>query len=176
MLPSLFCFYLQYQILKELSLRMILTIPPCVLNSFFCISVNSSPSFLLTLFCCCLQIFVGGLDPNVTEDALKQVFSPYGEVVHVKIPVGKRCGFVQFVTRLTFIYSFGLLACICKGIFVLVTMTMHFRPSAEQALLMLQGALIGAQNVRLSWGRSLSNKQAQVISCIPLFFLPCCIV
>jgi len=111
MLPSLFCFYLQYQILKELSLRMILTIPPCVLNSFFCISVNSSPSFLLTLFCC-LQIFVGGLDPNVTEDALKQVFSPYGEVVHVKIPVGKRCGFVQFVTRLTFIYSFGILACI----------------------------------------------------------------
>lgn len=78
-------------------------------------------------------IFVGGLDPNVTEDTLKQVFSPYGEVVHVKIPVGKRCGFVQFVTR----------------------------PSAEQALLMLQGALIGAQNVRLSWGRSLSNKQAQ---------------
>uniref|UniRef100_A0A804MA49 RRM domain-containing protein n=1 Tax=Zea mays TaxID=4577 RepID=A0A804MA49_MAIZE len=45
-------------------------------------------------------IFVGGLDPNVTEDTLKQVFSPYGEVVHVKIPVGKRCGFVQFVTRM----------------------------------------------------------------------------
>jgi RNA recognition motif-containing protein len=78
-------------------------------------------------------IFVGGLDPNVTEDVLKQVFAPYGEVVHVKIPVGKRCGFVQFVTR----------------------------PSAEQALLMLQGTLIGGQNVRLSWGRSLSNKQPQ---------------
>ncbi|AQK46325.1 Polyadenylate-binding protein RBP45C [Zea mays] len=44
-------------------------------------------------------IFVGGLDPNVTEDVLKQAFSPYGEVIHVKIPVGKRCGFVQFVTR-----------------------------------------------------------------------------
>ncbi|XP_062183938.1 RNA-binding protein L-like [Phragmites australis] len=78
-------------------------------------------------------IFVGGLDPNVTEDVLRQVFAPYGEVVHVKIPVGKRCGFVQFVTR----------------------------PSAEQALLMLQGTLIGGQNVRLSWGRSLSNKQTQ---------------
>ncbi|KAK3143660.1 hypothetical protein QOZ80_4AG0303250 [Eleusine coracana subsp. coracana] len=78
-------------------------------------------------------IFVGGLDPNVTEDVLKQVFAPYGEVVHVKIPIGKRCGFVQFATR----------------------------PSAEQALQMLQGTLIGGQNVRLSWGRSLSNKQAQ---------------
>jgi hypothetical protein len=34
---------------------------------------------------------------------------------------------------------------------------------------MLQGALIGAQNVRLSWGRSLSNKQTQVISCHTVF-------
>ena len=48
-------------------------------------------------------------------------------------------------------------------------MTMNFRPSAEQALLMLQGALIGAQKVRLSWGRSLSNKQTQVISCHTVF-------
>ncbi|KAG0494563.1 hypothetical protein HPP92_005557 [Vanilla planifolia] len=29
-------------------------------------------------------IFVGGLDPNVTEDVLRQVFSPYGELVHVE--------------------------------------------------------------------------------------------
>jgi hypothetical protein len=36
-----------------------------------------------------------------------------------------------------------------------------FRPSAEQALAVLQGTLIGGQNVRLSWGRSLSNKQPQ---------------
>ncbi|XP_048559254.1 RNA-binding protein L-like [Triticum urartu] len=78
-------------------------------------------------------IFVGGLDPNVTEDALKQVFAPYGEVVHVKIPVGKRCGFVQYANR----------------------------PSAEQALQLLQGTLVGGQNVRLSWGRSPSNKQTQ---------------
>ena len=41
------------------------------------------------------------------------------------------------------------------------------RPSAEQALQLLQGTLIGGQNVRLSWGRSPSNKQTQVISCIP---------
>ncbi|XP_062195143.1 RNA-binding protein L-like isoform X1 [Phragmites australis] len=78
-------------------------------------------------------IFVGGLDPNVTEDILRQVFMPYGEVVHVKIPVGKRCGFVQYATR----------------------------SSAEEALVILQGTLIGGQNVRLSWGRSPSNKQTQ---------------
>lgn len=126
MLPSLFCFHLQYQILKELSLRMILTIPLCVLNSFFRIPVIYLA--VLTFFCC-FQIFVGGLDPNVTEDVLKQVFAPYGEVIHVKIPVGKRCGFVQFVTRLTLfthlvrwhVGEYGMLENICRSIFVLTT-------------------------------------------------------
>lgn len=46
-----------------------------------------------------LQIFVGNLDPNVTDDHLRQVFSQYGQLAHVKIPSGKRCGFVQFVDR-----------------------------------------------------------------------------
>ncbi|XP_073101023.1 RNA-binding protein L [Elaeis guineensis] len=78
-------------------------------------------------------IFVGGLDSNVTEEVLRQVFSPYGELVHVKIPVGKHCGFVQFANR----------AC------------------AEEALLMLQGTQLGGQNIRLSWGRSPTNKQPQ---------------
>ncbi|XP_019196503.1 PREDICTED: polyadenylate-binding protein RBP45-like isoform X2 [Ipomoea nil] len=77
-------------------------------------------------------IFVGGLDPNVTEEHLRQVFSPYGELVHIKIVAGKRCGFVQFATR----------------------------ASAEQALSNLQGTQLGEQNIRLSWGRSPSNKQS----------------
>ncbi|XP_022877528.1 polyadenylate-binding protein RBP45-like isoform X1 [Olea europaea var. sylvestris] len=77
-------------------------------------------------------IFVGGLDPNVTDDHLKQVFSPYGELVHVKIPIGKRCGFVQFSNR----------------------------PSAEQALSSLNGTQLGGQSIRLSWGRSPSNRQS----------------
>ncbi|CAL9096886.1 unnamed protein product, partial [Musa acuminata var. zebrina] len=78
-------------------------------------------------------IFVGGLDPNVTDDHLRQVFSPYGEIVYIKIPVGKRCGFVQFGNR----------------------------ANAEEALQMLNGTLLGGQNVRLSWGRSPTNKQPQ---------------
>ncbi|KAJ6801058.1 polyadenylate-binding protein RBP45-like [Iris pallida] len=77
-------------------------------------------------------IFVGGLDPNVTDDVLQQLFSKHGELVHVKIPVGKRCGFVQFAQR----------------------------ASAEEALLTLNGTLLGAQNIRLSWGRT-PNKQTQ---------------
>ncbi|XP_008796097.2 polyadenylate-binding protein RBP45 [Phoenix dactylifera] len=78
-------------------------------------------------------IFVGGLDPIVTEEHLRQVFSQYGELVYVKIPVGKRCGFVQFAVR----------SC------------------AEEALQMLNGTQLGGQNIRLSWGRSPANKQPQ---------------
>lgn len=46
-----------------------------------------------------LQIFVGGLDSDVNEEDLRQPFSHFGEVVSVKIPVGKACGFVQFANR-----------------------------------------------------------------------------
>ncbi|KAJ6816033.1 polyadenylate-binding protein RBP47-like [Iris pallida] len=76
-------------------------------------------------------VFVGGLDPNVSEDELKQAFAQYGEIASVKIPLGKQCGFVQFVNR----------------------------SNAEDALLGLNGKAIGKQTVRLSWGRSPANKQ-----------------
>ncbi|XP_073005026.1 polyadenylate-binding protein RBP45-like [Typha latifolia] len=78
-------------------------------------------------------IFVGGLDPNVNDELLRQVFSAYGELLYVKIPVGKRCGFVQFANR----------AC------------------AEEAIRVLNGSQLGGQNIRLSWGRSPANKQPQ---------------
>jgi RNA recognition motif-containing protein len=42
---------------------------------------------------------VGGLDPSATAEDLRQPFSQYGEIVSVKIPVGKGCGFVQFGNR-----------------------------------------------------------------------------
>uniref|UniRef100_A0A7N0ZQ91 RRM domain-containing protein n=1 Tax=Kalanchoe fedtschenkoi TaxID=63787 RepID=A0A7N0ZQ91_KALFE len=76
-------------------------------------------------------IFVGGLDPSVTDDDLKQPFSQYGEIVSVKIPLGKGCGFVQFSER----------------------------KNAEEALEKLSGSVIGKQTVRLSWGRNPANKQ-----------------
>ncbi|KAH7850500.1 hypothetical protein Vadar_033973 [Vaccinium darrowii] len=76
-------------------------------------------------------IFVGGLDPNVTDEDLRQPFSEYGDIVSVKIPVGKGCGFVQFANR----------------------------NNAEEALQKLTGTTIGKQTVRLSWGRNPANKQ-----------------
>ncbi|KAL9458742.1 hypothetical protein AB3S75_007584 [Citrus x aurantiifolia] len=70
-------------------------------------------------------VFVGNLDPNVTEEELKQTFLHFGEIVNVKIPVGRGCGFVQFAAR----------------------------ASAEEAILRMQGHMIGQQQVRISWGR-----------------------
>ncbi|XP_072978580.1 polyadenylate-binding protein RBP47C'-like [Typha angustifolia] len=76
-------------------------------------------------------VFVGGLDPTVSEADLRQAFCQYGDIASVKIPVGKQCGFVQFVQR----------------------------NNAEDALQGLNGTVIGKQTVRLSWGRNPANKQ-----------------
>ncbi|KAH7517949.1 hypothetical protein FEM48_Zijuj09G0118600 [Ziziphus jujuba var. spinosa] len=76
-------------------------------------------------------IFVGGLDSDATDEDLRQPFSQFGEVVSVKIPAGKACGFVQFAER----------------------------KNAENAMQMLNGKVIGKQSVRLSWGRTPGNKQ-----------------
>ncbi|KAJ8763446.1 hypothetical protein K2173_002329 [Erythroxylum novogranatense] len=76
-------------------------------------------------------IFVGGIDSDVSDEDLRSPFSQFGDVVAVKIPVGKGCGFVQFADR----------------------------KSAEDALQSLNRTVIGRQTVRLSWGRSPANKQ-----------------
>lgn len=76
-------------------------------------------------------IFVGGLDASINDDMLRQVFGQFGDLVHVKIPLGKRCGFVQYVNR----------------------------AHAEQAISVLNGTQLGGQSIRLSWGRSPTNKQ-----------------
>lgn len=76
-------------------------------------------------------IFIGNLDPNVTEEELRQIFVQFGELVYVKIPAGRGCGFVQFGTR----------------------------TSAEEAIQRMQGSMIGQQVVRISWGRSPTAKQ-----------------
>ncbi|KAJ4716355.1 Polyadenylate-binding protein [Melia azedarach] len=76
-------------------------------------------------------IFVGALDSDVSDEDLREPFSQFGEIVSVKIPVGKGCGFVQFANR----------------------------KDAEVALQKLQATVIGKQTVRLSWGRNPGNKQ-----------------
>ncbi|XVE49170.1 hypothetical protein DITRI_Ditri01bG0060800 [Diplodiscus trichospermus] len=78
-------------------------------------------------------IFVGGLDSDVSDDDLRQPFSQFGEIISVKIPHGKGCGFVQFANR----------------------------KNAEEAIQSLNGTNIGKQTVRLSWGRNIGNKQGR---------------
>ncbi|KAL0365430.1 UNVERIFIED_CONTAM: Polyadenylate-binding protein RBP47 [Sesamum angustifolium] len=81
-------------------------------------------------------IFVGGLDSDVTDEELRQSFSPFGDVVSVKNTGGK-----------------GLRFCtICKPV----------KSNAEEAIQRLNGTVIGKQTVRLSWGRNMGNKQSRV--------------
>uniref|UniRef100_A0A383W2Q4 RRM domain-containing protein n=1 Tax=Tetradesmus obliquus TaxID=3088 RepID=A0A383W2Q4_TETOB len=74
-------------------------------------------------------LFIGGLSAGVSEDELRAIFVRYGEVVYTKIPQGKGCGFVQFVNR----------------------------PDAEAAMAEMNGQMVGASAIRISWGRSTSR-------------------
>ncbi|KAK1220438.1 hypothetical protein PQX77_016819 [Marasmius sp. AFHP31] len=71
-------------------------------------------------------VFVGGLSPLINEDTLRTFFAPFGDIHYVKVPVGKNCGFVQFVRK----------------------------ADAEKAIEKMQGFPIGGSRIRLSWGRS----------------------
>lgn len=77
-------------------------------------------------------LFIGGLSAGVAEDQLRAIFGQYGDIVYVKIPAGKGCGFVQFVDRM----------------------------AAEMAMGSLNGQIIGANAIRISWGRSTSRAPA----------------
>lgn len=82
-------------------------------------------------------LFIGGLSSQVSEDQLRAVFSRFGDIIYVKIPQGKGCGFVQFVLR----------------------------TSAEQAMAAMNGQVLGNSAIRISWGRSssrASNPMAQL--------------
>lgn len=50
-------------------------------------------------YVCRLQVFVGNLDPSITEEELRQIFLQFGEISNVKIPAARGCGFVQFALR-----------------------------------------------------------------------------
>lgn len=78
-------------------------------------------------------LFIGGLSGGVTEEQLRAVFAAYGDIVYVKVPPGKGCGFVQFVQR----------------------------AAAETAMTHMQGQLLGSSSIRISWGRSNSSRSQQ---------------
>ncbi|GJX88591.1 polyadenylate-binding protein RBP47 [Tanacetum coccineum] len=76
-------------------------------------------------------IFVGGLDSEVNDEDLRQTFIQCGEILSVKIPIGKGCGFVRFANR----------------------------SSAEEAIQNMHGTVIGKQTVRISWGKTPAARQ-----------------
>ncbi|KAG0177401.1 hypothetical protein DFQ28_005828 [Apophysomyces sp. BC1034] len=79
-------------------------------------------------------VFVGGLSTPVSEDELRHYFSPFGRIVYVKIPQGKGCGFVQYLSR----------------------------QAAEVAMEQMNGFQIGSSRIRLSWGRSQHDRRYSV--------------
>jgi RNA recognition motif-containing protein len=78
-------------------------------------------------------LFIGGLSSQIVEEQLRAVFSQFGDIIYVKIPQGKGCGFVQFVLR----------------------------ASAEQAMAAMNGRILGNSAMRISWGRSSSRSASQ---------------
>lgn len=79
-------------------------------------------------------VFVGGLASGATEHTLVQLFSPFGNILHVKIPAGKGCGFIRFEKR----------------------------EDAESAIAGMQGFPILSSRVRLSWGRQQNQQRLQL--------------
>eukprot|EP01092_Planopodium_desertum_P009525 TRINITY_DN4079_c0_g1_i3.p1 TRINITY_DN4079_c0_g1~~TRINITY_DN4079_c0_g1_i3.p1 ORF type:complete len:205 (+),score=5.96 TRINITY_DN4079_c0_g1_i3:239-853(+) len=70
-------------------------------------------------------IYIGNLSPDVTPEMLEAAFNPFGEVTEIKFPVSRvGIAFISFKDRM----------------------------AAEEALSM-NGTVIGANSVKISWGR-----------------------
>lgn len=77
-------------------------------------------------------VFVGGLDPSTTEDELRARFGALGEIVSVKVPPGRGCGFVQYTSK----------------------------EAAEVAITQMNGTVVSGVKVRCAWGRSAAARAA----------------
>ncbi|KAL7681956.1 putative RNA recognition motif domain, nucleotide-binding alpha-beta plait domain superfamily [Plasmopara halstedii] len=78
-------------------------------------------------------VFVGGLDPGTSEEELRTRFGALGEIVSVKVPPGRGCGFVQYTTK----------------------------EAAEAAISQMNGSVVGGVKVRCAWGRSAAARYQQ---------------
>lgn len=79
-------------------------------------------------------VFVGGLAAGVTEQTLAALFQPFGNIIHIKIPQNKGCGFIRFENR----------------------------EDAVNAINAMQGFSIGGSRIRLSWGRQQNQQRMQM--------------
>ena len=77
-------------------------------------------------------IFVGNLDPAVSETILRRAFEEFGTVAYAKVTPKKGCGFVHFFDR----------------------------AEAIAAIENMHGAMVGSKTIRLSWGRHNATKCA----------------
>lgn len=77
-------------------------------------------------------VFVGSLVSMATESMLYSLFAPYGKIVTINIPRGQDCGFVQFARK----------------------------SDAANAIIRMQNYPHAGGMLRLSWGRSMSEKAA----------------
>ncbi|AEY94805.1 FAAR151Wp [Eremothecium gossypii FDAG1] len=74
-------------------------------------------------------VFIGGLSNMISEGQLHALFMPFGNILSVKVPPGRGCGFVRFENRM----------------------------DAEAAIQGMQGFIVGGNAIRLSWGRTHSH-------------------
>lgn len=108
-------------------IRVSLATPKTTTTNYECLSpTTTASSLIMPQSQQNTTVFVGGLSCPLQEEELKQYFSIFGDIVYVKIPPGKGCGFVQYVSR----------------------------QSAETAIDQMNGYQIGSSRIRLSWGRS----------------------
>jgi hypothetical protein len=114
-------------------------------------------------------VFVGGLDAAVVEDELRRVFERFGELVYVKIPHGKNCGFVQFVQRSSAEAAIAGAHGATVGrqqararlsVGATRRAKRHRRQYSRLPLAVLTRRAASPAQVRLSWGRSNSGRGA----------------
>eukprot|EP01080_Neovahlkampfia_damariscottae_P011889 gene11889-5216_t len=79
-------------------------------------------------------LYVAGID-GVSETEIQEIFQQFGEVTYVKIPIGKKCAFVQYA----------------------------YRDEAEDAMKHMNGTLVEGNRIRVLWGKS-SNPNAKRMS------------
>eukprot|EP00887_Chlorella_sp_A99_P001735 scaffold8.g1735.t1 len=95
-------------------------------------------------------LFIGGLSSQVTEEQLRSSFARFGDIIYVKIPQGKGCGFVQ---------ASRILRKILRKI--LQSTAFVLRTAAERAMAAMNGQVLGTSAMRISWGRSSSRAANQ---------------
>jgi RNA recognition motif-containing protein len=71
-------------------------------------------------------LFVGGLDPHVTEVVLCTTFAVFGTITYCRVPPGRACGFIQFDSR----------------------------QAAEHAMQTMNNTFLMGGKIRVNWGKA----------------------